>query len=114
MDTSSLIFIILSIVVISYVIYIITRKKRAHLLAETGFLGVYIALLILVLFPSLLNFFENFFNIESGINFIIYLSIFIAYFFLFVLYNKSEDQRQEITKLTREVAHLKSDRKRKK
>lgn len=44
---------------------------------------------------------------------IIFLSVLIvlAYLFILMLYRKSEDQRVEVTKLVREIAYLKDDKK---
>ena len=61
------------------------------------------------MFPSIAGFFEKLLGINSIVNFITYTSILIAYFIIFMLYQKSETQRIEITKLTREIAFLKKD-----
>lgn len=42
---------------------------------------------------------------------LIFTFILISYFLILVLYKKSELQRIEITKLTREIAYLKDERK---
>jgi len=110
----SIFFIILSILSIIYIITLFKTGKRFSVLFEILSIGVYTLVLLLFLFPNLLNLIEITFGISSGINFIIYLSIFIAYFIIFILYQKSEEQRVEITKLVREIAYLKNGKKNKK
>jgi len=107
MEFISIFFISLSILVLSYFLYTFKTSKRIHTLIEVLFLGVYFIILLVFIFPDLLIIIENIFGIKNAINFILYLSIFIAYFVIFLLYQKSEKQRVEITKLVREIAYLK-------
>ena len=111
MEFISIFFILLSIVVIGYVLYSAFHGKRVHLLFELFFLGAYCFVALIFLFPQILRVIENVLGIQSAINFIIYLSIFVAYFLLLLFYNKTEEQRQEITKLTREIALLRKNKK---
>lgn len=107
-DFINLFFILLSIVVLGYFTYsFFVSKKRMSILAELFFIGVYILAMIFFLFPQILTEIENIFGIQSAINFFIYLSIFTIFFIIYMLYNKTEIQRIEITKLTREIAYLK-------
>jgi len=108
MEFISSFFIILSLIVLVYLIYTFKSKSRIHLLIELLFLGVYSLILIIFLFPQILNIFENIFGINSAINFFIYLSIFMLFFIVYYLYNEKEKQRIEITKLVREIAYLKA------
>ena len=103
-STTVLVFFLLSVMMLGYLLYAFQQGKRAHVWGEIFFMMVYAGIALIVLFPGLLRWFEDFFGIESAINFITYLSIFIAYFILFLLYRKSEAQRTEITKLNRELA----------
>lgn len=107
MDFISVFFIFLSLIVLMYILYILKKLKRFPLISEIFFLGTYIIILLLFLFPNTLLLIQNTFGINSAINFIIYLSIFILYFIIFILYKKTEDQRVEITKLVREIAYIK-------
>lgn len=107
MEAISILFIALSVITIGYIYYISKNRRRIHLIAEIFFICIYTLILAVMLFPSILTLIETIFGDKSGLNFIIYLSIFVAYFLIFLLYNKVETQRQDITKLTREFALLK-------
>ena len=100
----SIFFIGMSILVIGYLISLMKTNKRIHFLVEFFFISAYIIVMFIFLFPKSLRILETTFGISSAINFILYLSIFVAYFFLFLLYQKNEDLRREITKLTQEIA----------
>lgn len=113
MGFTAIFFIIMSLLVVSYLIMLFKTKKRMPILLELFYIFIYTSIAIIYLFPKTLVFIERIFGIKSGINFIIYLSIFIAYLLIFKLYNKIEEQRLEITKLVREIAYLKKDDKKK-
>ena len=108
MDNLSLFFVLVSIIVLIYIIQIFRTSKRIPLLFEILFIGVYLCILLIFLFPQILPIIEGILGIDSAINFIIYLSIFVAYFLIFLLYKRSEDRRVEITMLVREIAYLKN------
>ena len=107
---SSVFFIIVSIVVISYFIYIFKNQKKLPVIFEIFFLGVYVMITIIFLFPKSIDFIEQALGIQSAINFITYLSIFVAYFIMFVLFKEKEAHRIEITELNREIALLKDEK----
>lgn len=111
MEFISLFFILLSLIVLVYLGYLFKSKQRIHVIIEVFFVLAYLFVLIIFLFPQTLRLIESVLGIQSAINFIIYLSIFVAYFILFLLYNKTEKQRQEITKLTREIALMNKKKK---
>ena len=111
MNLHDIFFIIMTIIVIGYIIYTIRQQKRIHLLVELFFLGIYFIVLLIFMYPKILTIIETNLGFDSAINFIIYLSIFISYLILFILYIKSEEQRKEITKLNQEIAFLKSKNK---
>lgn len=104
MQFVSVFFLALSVLVLLYLAYVYIARSRAPLLLEIFYLIIYSIIVLIVLFPQILSSLEQTFGIQSALNFIIYLSIFIAYFLIFVLYQEKEIQRQEITKLTREIA----------
>lgn len=104
MDSISIIFIIMSVFVIGYLLISFRSEKRTHLGIEILFVGIYGLVLLLFLFPQVLRTIERTLGIVSAINFFVYLSIFVAYLLLFMLYTKSEKQRQELTELTRKIA----------
>ena len=98
---------------LAYLFLIFRLQKRINLISEIFFLCIYFFFLLIIIFPELLRWFEKIFGVNSAINFIIYLSIFILFALMFVLYKKSENQRVEVTKLTREIAYLKHGKKKK-
>lgn len=115
MDFITIFFIALSLVVLFYFIFLIAKGVRIHLFFELFFIFAYGLVVVIFLFPGILSFIEKTLGIQSAINFLVYLSIFVAYFLIFLFYTKTEKQRQEITKLTREIALLnKSSTKKKK
>lgn len=111
MEITSIFFVIASLFVIVYFFYVFKSSKRTHILVEIGFIGIYLIILLITIFPNLLGLIEKTFGINSALNFIVYLSVFVAYFIIFLLYKKSEEQRVEITKLVREIAYLKNAKK---
>lgn len=84
---------------------------RVSKLMETLYLGIYGLIFLIFLYPNILNIIEKTFGINSAINFILYFSIFVAYFIIFLLYRKIESQRIEITKLVSEIALMNDKRK---
>ena len=104
-------FIVASITMLVYIFLSFKLQKRTNLFTEISFLCIYSLFLLILIFPEILRWFEKIFGIYSAINFIIYLSSFILFGLVFVLYKKSENQRTEITKLTREIAYLKHKKK---
>jgi hypothetical protein len=114
METISIFFILMSIVVLGYLIYTFKTLSRTHILIELFYLVAYSFVLAIFVYPNLLKVIERIFGINSAINFFVYLSIFLSYAIVYYLYQKSERQRQEITKLVREIAYLKKKEKKQK
>lgn len=113
MEFITIFFTFLAVLVLGYILYTIKTNKRAPILLEVFYLGIYGIVFLIFLFPNLLNKIQDIFGIQSAINFIVYLSIFVSYFLILTLYRKTEDQRKEITTLTREIAFLKKDKNKK-
>jgi len=106
MEFISYFFISLSTIIIAYLFILFKTGKRMGIFFEIFSIGTFFIVILLLLFPKILIIIEKIFGIDSAINFITYSSIFLAYFLIFNLYKKSEDQRVEITKLIREIAFL--------
>lgn len=104
MDNTTIFFLILSFFVLIYLVLMFKSKIRVSKLVEVLYLSIYGFVFLIFLYPNTLNIIEKFFGIKSTINFILYFSIFVAYFIIFLLYRKMEAQRIEITKLVREIA----------
>ena len=111
MDFITIFFSFMSIVVVLYIFYLFKSKRRMSIKFELFYIAIYGFVAFIFLFPNTLKFIEKTLGIASALNFIVYLSVFVAYFIIFLLYTKSEQQRQEITALTREIAYLKKDKK---
>lgn len=108
MDTTTIIFIILNLGILTYIFNHIKTKKRIHNFIELLFVLIYIGFTIILIFPNILKFIEDLLNIPSALNLMIYSSIFLVYLFVYSLYGRIETQREEITKLNREIALIKS------
>ncbi|HLP79787.1 MAG TPA: DUF2304 domain-containing protein [Acidobacteriota bacterium] len=106
---TSIFFVIFCITIIMYMFSIIKTGKRMPIIFELFFATIFSAIAILFLFPSILPRLELALGLSSAINFIIYTSIFVAYFLLFVVYRENEKHRIEITKLTQQVSFLQAE-----
>ena len=104
MDFTIVFFILMTVFVISYILGLFFFKKRVSTLFEVFFLFIYSILILILLFPGILRFIEDILGINSALQFMVYLSIFVAYFLLFILYKRQEEQRAEMTKLIRKLA----------
>lgn len=111
MEFVSVFFVVLSVLVLGYLAYLYKSGRRLPVIFELIFMGAYGFVLVGVLFPSVLDFFGRLLGISSVVNFVVYLSVFVAYFLIFVLYQKDEKQRIEITRLTREIALMRGKEK---
>ena len=111
MDFVSIFFMIMSLSVLFYFIGVLKSGRRVAIIVEIFYVFVYVFVFIIFLYPQILRIIEDVLGIQSAINFIVYLSIFVAYFVIFLLYRKIDDQRVDITKLVREIAFLKQDKK---
>jgi hypothetical protein len=113
MESITFIFIILNLGFLTYILNHIKTKKRIHNFVELIFVLIYMVLTIILIFPNILNFVEDILNIPSALNLMIYSSIFLAYLFIYSLYGRIETQREEITKLNRELALIGNGKKKK-
>lgn len=113
MDLTTIIFSVLSFSMILYVIYSFSKQKRVHIMHEVFFLTIYGLVLLVFIFPEILDFIENVLGIQSAINFGIYFAIFLVFSLVFMLYKKSEEQRIQISKLNRELTYLKHEKRKK-
>lgn len=104
MDFTIIFFVLMSVLVLGYILYIYLSDKRVNTLVEVFFIFIFSFVILILIFPGILRFIEQSFGISSALQFIVYLSIFVSYFLLFVLYKRQETQRSEITKLVRELA----------
>lgn len=109
MDVNSIFFIIMSVFVLGYIIQTFRTQKRMPIILELFFISAYAFVFMIVLFPNILQIFEQLLGISNALNFIVYTSILVAYFMLFILYQKDEVQRVQISKLNREIGILRKE-----
>lgn len=108
MEFITIFFVLLSVVVLLYFAGLLYNSSvRIPIILEVFFAGIYFFVLFIFLFPEILSVIEDIFGIDSAVNFLVYLSIFILFFLVFILYKKTEEQRIEITKLVRELSYYK-------
>ena len=100
----SIFFVAMSIAVLVYMLTRVRAKNRLPLMVELFYLVSYTFVMIVFLFPQILIVIEDTFGLASAINFFIYLSIFVGYLMIFVLYQKTERQREQISSLLRELS----------
>lgn len=104
METISIFFVTMSIIVLAYLVLRVRDKNRMPLMVELFYLVAYAFIIIIFLFPGILSWIEDVFGLASAINFFVYLSIFLGYLMIFILYQKTERQREQISILSREIA----------
>jgi len=100
----SIFFVAMSIAVLVYMLTKVRAKNRLPLTIELFYLVSYTFVMLIFLFPQILIIIEDTFGLVSAINFFIYLSIFVGYLMIFVLYQKTERQREQISSLLRELS----------
>ena len=92
-----------------YIVYSVVSKKRLHTMYELSLAKVLILIILLSLFPQILFFIDSIIGIVNLVLIIFGIWIIVLFIIIFEMYRKVEFQRQEITKLVREVAFLKYD-----
>lgn len=102
-----LIAIFITLILIIYVTYRFFSKKKLHILYEISLLKIYIIAILLILFPQIIEFIETTFGVVNVILTILTIWILILFIIVFEMYRVIDFQRQEMTKLVREVAFLK-------
>lgn len=65
---------------------------------------IWIAAVIIAIFPDITFYFSRILGIERGIDLIIYISIIALFYLMFRLYVKIEGVEQDLTKVVREVS----------
>lgn len=113
-NSQTLIILVFSVIALVYVLTFLKSRTRLHLIVEIFFILFFVAAILVVIFPGIAAFFERLLGVRSIVQFVTYTSILMAYFIMFMLYQKLETQRVEITNLTREIAFLKNGSKGKK
>ena len=102
--------VIIQILVILFVIFawsrVFLRMRDKHIsLGEFSLWSIiWIAILIVSIFPNLTSILSEFVGIGRGMDLAVYAGITILFYLMFRLYVKIDIQNKEITKLVREIA----------
>ena len=107
MTTLTIIFAVLSVVMIGYIIYSTSKSKRISLLSEIFYILIYLAVFLVAVFPKYFDEVAELFGVYDLEKFLILGGIFLSYILIFQMYKQTEIQRGEITALTRQIAYLK-------
>ena len=105
MNLLQVIFIVSGIIMLLLSLDILGRKKfnafHALIFASVG--G---GLLLFTLFPHILDLFGHVFGLQRGADVLVYASVIILFYFVLLLLNKAEKNREDVTRLIRELALL--------
>jgi hypothetical protein len=82
----------------------ISRRQKFNALHFVVFLGIGASLLVFTFFPSILDFIGHIFGIPRGADVLVYGGIIFLSYFALLLLNKAERNREDITRLIRELA----------
>ena len=113
MEVILLIFAVLSLLVLIYLWFILYSRKRLPIFLEVFYVFIYSFILLIVLFPKIISAIELNFGINNLLQVLVYLSIFVAYFLILLLFKRNEELRSEITTLVREIALIENGERRK-
>ena len=104
---------IIQILVIVFALFAFSRsilrvKSKEMTILEFSFWGaIWIVMIIIALLPAVMEMLSRPLGIGRGVDIIIYLSVIALFYLVFRVYIKAESNRQEITKLVREIAKSK-------
>lgn len=99
-------FFVVSGVVISIIAFDIAKRQKFNALHFLVFIGIGIGLLVFTFFPSFLEKTGQLFGIPRGADVLVYVSIIFLFYFVLLLLNKAEKNREDITRLVREIGVL--------
>jgi hypothetical protein len=99
----------LSGIVVLYVGLDVARKQKFNALHFVVFIGTGMGLLVFTAFPSALNLVGRVFGLPRGADVLVYGAIIFLVYFVMLLLSKAESNREDITRLTREIALLRSE-----
>ncbi len=101
-------FFIISGIIIFLLAFDISKRQKFNALHFVVFLSVGAGLLLFTFFPSILDLVGRVFGIPRGADVLVYASIIFLMYFVLLLLSKSEKNKEDITRLVREVAILES------
>ena len=89
-------------------------RKRKITRKEAVFWSiVWISLAMFSILPGIASFFADLLDIGRGVDVILYASVIILFYIVFLLYSKLEKTNREVTKLVRKLAIEKGNKKQK-
>jgi len=100
------VFFIVSGVIIFIIAMDIAQKQKFNALHFLVFIGIGIGLLVFTFFPGILDRIGHFFGVQRGADVLVYTSIIFLLYFSLLLLNKAEKNREDITRLVREIGVL--------
>lgn len=103
-----LIIIVLDIIALGYILNLV-RRKKLDLKYSLVWLIAGLIILILVIFPNIINFLSEFLGIYNPVNMLFFLGLCLSLTIIFVLTIQASRSGKKITKLTQENAILKKE-----
>lgn len=104
-------FFIISWIIILIIWFDIAKKQRFNALHFLVFLWVWVWLLVFTFFPNVLQSIWNIFWVARWADVLVYISIIFLLYFVLLLLTKHVEDKEDITKIVREFAIEKSDKK---
>lgn len=95
-------------IIIFILAFDISRRQKFNALHFLVFLAVGAGLLIFAFIPSVLNLIGAIFGVPRGADILVYSSIIFLLYFTLLLLAKNEKNREDITRLVREISFLES------
>ncbi len=105
------VFFIVSSIVIFILAFDIAKKQKFNALHFLIFISVWIALALFTFFPNFLNILWGFFGLQRWADLLVYASIIFLLYFTLLLLSKVENNREDISRLIREMAIENSSKK---
>ena len=99
---------VISGIVLLYVGMDVARRQKFNALHFVVFIGVALGLIAFTFFPSVLDLVGRVFGTTRGADVLVYGSILFLMYFVMLLLSKAEQNREDITKLVREIALLRA------
>lgn len=98
------IFFVTSWIILLLISLDIAKKRKFNALHFLVFISIWIALPVFSFFPNILNTFWSFFWLQRWADLLVYLSVIFLLYFVILLLNKIENNKEDITKVIREIA----------
>ncbi len=99
-------FFIVSGFIISIIAFDIAKRQKFNALHFLVFIGIGVGLFVFTVFPKSLESTGHLFGLQRGADVLVYVSIVFLFYFVLLLLNKAEKNREDITRLVREIGVL--------